>query len=247
MAQILTLQPQRPPRPFLSRLADRLRHGLLTQEILDRLARAGIVIYPYLIVVESASLGTLAPSDAGYGTRPLTARDAAAVSRITLLKTASTTAGAIAARMQQALCLGAFTGRELVGYTWIGFEGLPTPGSGRQWLFEFRPNEACVFDLYVIPAHRGQRLSVVLRDAVSRALEERGCTRVYSVRLAFNRATRRFQARVGAQEAELRVYLHLRLGRLPGIDFRLRRLGPATGAPSVKRIAARRKRAAPSA
>lgn len=247
MAQILTLQPPQPRRPFLSRLADRLRHGLLTQEILDRLARAGLVIYPYVVVVESASLGTLVPSETGYVMRPLTARDAAAVSRITLLKTASTTAAAIAARMQQALCLGAFVGRELVGYTWIGFDGLPTPGSGRQWLFEFRPGEACVFDLYVVPAHRGQRLSVVLRDAVARALEERGCTRLYSVRLAFNRATRRFQARLGAQEAELRIYLHLRLGRLPGIDLRLRRLGPATGAPRVKRIAAHHKRAAASA
>jgi GNAT superfamily N-acetyltransferase len=230
-------QPGGGPRPWLARLLERMRHGLLEQEILDRLARLGIVCYPYFVSVESARPRGASPSADGYELRVLAPADAAEISRITLLKTRSTTPQALAARMAHALCLGAFADGALVGYTWVGFDGLPTPGSGRQWLFRLEPDEACLFDLYVVPAHRGQRLAALLRHRVTDILERRGCRRAYSVSLAFNRATRRFKARIGAREAELRLYLHLRWRRLPGIDLRLRRFGFPIAAPRAKLVA----------
>jgi GNAT superfamily N-acetyltransferase len=242
MANTLTLHPPEPPRPWHARLAERIRHGLLMQEILDRLARLGLVIYPYFLTAEPASVGALAPDETGYETRTLTTGDAAEVSRITLLKTSATTTAATAARMERALCVGAFADGELVGYTWIGFDGVPTPGSGRQWLFMLRPDEVCLFDLYVVPAHRGRRVASVLRDYVSRLLDERSCRRGYSVSLAFNRSTKRFKARVGVRELDLRLYLHLRWGRLPGLDVRVWRYrGVAhTDTPLVKLVRPRR-------
>jgi GNAT superfamily N-acetyltransferase len=213
-----------------------MRHGLLEQEILDRLARIGIVCYPYFVSTEPAVPSFAPPSQDGYRLRTLAPADAADISRITLLKTSATTTAAIAARMAHAVCVGAFAGGELVAYTWIGFDGVPTPGSGRQWLFGFKPDEACLFDLYVVPAHRGQRIAMLLRDRVTGILVHRGCRRAYSVSLAFNRATRRFKARIGSREVELRLYLHLRWGRLPGVDIRLRRFGPPLAAPRLKRI-----------
>ncbi|MGH8259202.1 MAG: GNAT family N-acetyltransferase [Steroidobacteraceae bacterium] len=239
MAQSLMLRPPHSGASILARVIQRLRHGLLTQEILDRLARAGIVIYPYFIAVEAANPGPLAPPDPRYDLRTLTAADAPAVSFVTRLKTHGTSVPALAARMQRAKCIGAFTDGKLVGYTWIGYDGLPIPASGRRWLFMLAPEETVLFDLYVAPEHRGNRLAALLRDAVTRVLEADGCTRAYTVRLAFNRATRRFQRRFAVHDAELRLYLHLRLARLPGIDLRLRRFGAAIRAPGVRRVPAR--------
>ncbi|MGH8258918.1 MAG: GNAT family N-acetyltransferase [Steroidobacteraceae bacterium] len=240
MASSITLQTRRPRRPWLARLIERMRHGLLEQEILDRLARSGVICYPYFVSVEPAVLSRAAPGGDGYQLRTLTQADAAEISRITLLKTSATTTAAMAARMEHAVCIGAFADRELVAYTWIGFDGLPTPGSGRQWLFRFRPDEACLFDLYVVPEHRGQRIAMLLRDYTTRVLEQRKCRTAYSVSLAFNRATRRFKGRIGVREAELRLYLHLRWGRLPGVDVRLRRFGLTIAAPRAKRVSRRR-------
>lgn len=240
MAQSLMLRPPHSGRSIFARILDRLRHGLLMQELLDRLARLGVVIYPYFIAVEPANPGRLAAPDPRYALRPLTPADAPAISAVTLLKTQGNSAAALAGRMERALCVGAFMSGALIGYAWMGFDGLPIPASGRRWLFLLAPDETVIFDLYVSPEHRGNRVAGLLRDEITRALETRGCARAYTVRLAFNRATRRFQSRFAVRDAELRLYVHLRLGRLPGVDLRLRRLGPPTvAAPGIKRVPAR--------
>jgi hypothetical protein len=227
-------------RPWLARLWGRLRHGVLAQEMLDRLARAGLVIYPYFVVVEALSQEHEASRDmAAYVLRELGADDAAAVSAITLLKTRATGAEAVAARMTRARCFGAFANGKLVGYNWIGIDGVPTPGSGRQWLFMLGANEACLFDTYVVPAHRGQRLAAILRGHAHRMLREAGFKKFYSVTLAFNRASRRAKRRFGSREVELRWYLHVRVGRLPGIDVRLWRRPPYPPSPWIKLVKAR--------
>jgi GNAT superfamily N-acetyltransferase len=136
--------------------------------------------------------------------------------------------------MTRARCIGAFADGKLVGYNWIGVDGVPTPSSGRQWLFMLDAGEACLFDMYVVPAHRGQRLAAILRGKVQRMLRDGGFKKFYSVTLAFNRASRRFKARLGAREVELRWYLHLRIGRLPGFDLRLWRRQPYTPSPWIK-------------
>lgn len=241
MAQTLMLRPPHSGSSILTRLLSRLRHGLLTQEVLDRLARLGVVIYPYFVAVEPANPGRLAPPDPRYLLRPLTPADAPAISAVTRLKTQGNSTAALAARMARAKCIGAFIDGELVGYTWMGFDGLPIPASGRRWLFMLSPEETVLFDLYVAPEHRGNRLASLLRDEVTRTLEARGCTRAYTVRLAFNRATRRFQRRFAVRDVELRLYLHLRIARLPGIDLRLRRLGPAIPSRGARLVPARRR------
>jgi GNAT superfamily N-acetyltransferase len=227
-------------RPWIARLWVRVRHGVLAQEILDRLARAGLVVYPYFVVFETVSQEHEESRDTGpYTLRELGADDAAAVSDITLLKTRANRAEFVAARMTRARCIGAFADGKLVGYNWIGVDGVPTPGSGRQWLFMLDAGEACLFDMYVVPAHRGQRLAAILRGKVQRMLREGGFKKFYSVTLAFNRASRRFKARLGAREVELRWYLHVRIGRLPGFDVRLWRRRPHTPSPWIKLVKSR--------
>jgi hypothetical protein len=53
----------------------RWRNGLLLQELLDRLAAAGIIVYPYFLVLETAATSDDSDAEAQYYVRRLGAAD----------------------------------------------------------------------------------------------------------------------------------------------------------------------------
>lgn len=226
---------------LFQRIRRKHRHGVLLQEILDQTARRGVVFYPYYVSMEQLLVqsGGSSSDTVPCEVRLLTPADAPELESITLLKTRITSAGAVAARMKQARCAGTFVNGELVAYCWIGHDGLPIPGSGRQWLYQFEPQDICLFDVYVAPAYRGKRIAEAQRRFILALLAEQGVKRIFSAVLAFNNASRRYKNRFGVLELELRLYLHLRLWRLPGIDLRLWRKDASVPTPRLRLVAAR--------
>lgn len=218
--------------PLVQRLLGRLRHGLLTQEVLDRLARAGLVIYPYYIVLEPlpAEPPALPPR---CTVRSLTAGDAAEMARISVRPSGE---GEIVARMDQTACWGIFCDGQLAGYSWASLRQLPVPGSFGQAALELESDEAYLFNIYVAPPYRGMRLAGMLRSALQHDLARLGRRRFYSVTLAFNRSSRRFKSRLGARELELRIFMRLKAGSLPGLDVRIWRRAPHLKSPRVQRV-----------
>jgi ribosomal protein S18 acetylase RimI-like enzyme len=220
-------------RLLLQRLLGRLRHGLLIQEVLDRLGLAGLVIYPYYIVLEPQPAG---PPPALYPrctVRSLVPGDAAEMTHISVRPSSEEE---FVARMAHAAGLGIFYEGKLAGYSWASLLRLPIPGSSGQALFELEPDEAYLFDIYVAPAYRGMRLAGLLRSALQHDLARLGRRRLYSLTLAFNRSSRRFKSRLGARETELRIYVHLKIGSLSGLDVRLWRREPHLKSPRLRRV-----------
>lgn len=202
---------------FLQRLKGRVKHGLLTQEILDRAGRLGLLLMPYTIVDESPGLslnvGTGSPS---YTVRPLTADDMPLLAN---LPGRERDVEKILARLNDAECLGIFVDDALAGYSWSRFDQIL---HARQiQLHTLGPDEAYLFDLYIVKAYRGLGIAHVLRQQLYRHLAAKGIKRFYSISLYFNRSTRKFKARLGASEMELRVLLKLR--SIVSMDFRLKR------------------------
>lgn len=219
---------------MLQRFIGRLRYGLLMQEVLDRLARAGLIIRPYFIVIESAAIESDPVSDPRCTLRMLTSADAAAIKEISIQHSAEQ---ALIGRFSQpgATCLGIFYDGELAGYTWARRDAVPVPSSFGQPLFQLRAHEAYLFGMFVTPRRRGLRLAGILRRGMLRELTRRAGTQLfYSVSLALNRSTRRFKSRLAAQEVELR--LCLKLGSQAGIDLRLWRREPHLRSPRFKRV-----------
>lgn len=223
----------------MQRLLGRVRHGLVMQELLDRLARWGFVVYPYLITAErSTDMGP--PAQTAHRVRPLRPADAAEMARIAIRKVSEDT---IVNGLSRARCIGIFHENQLAGYTWVAVQTLPVPGSNGVALFQLQPDEVYLFDMYINPAYRGARLAPLLRAHALRDLVNEGRRHCYSITLLFNRSSRRFKARLGAREVELRVYLHLRFGSLPGVDLRLWRRRPHLRTPFLKRVPLARKTA----
>lgn len=220
-------------RSLPERLLGRIRHGLLIQEVLDRLAHAGLVIYPYYIVLEPLPAEPPPALDRRCTVRSLVAEDAAEIARISVRPTGE---GAIVARMDHSACLGIFFDGQLAGYTWAGLQQLPIPASFGEALFGLDSDEAYLFDIYVAPPYRGMRLAGLLRSRLQHDLARLGRHRFYSITLAFNRSSRRFKSRLGARELELRIFVRLLAWSLPGLDLRLWRREPHLKSPRLKRV-----------
>jgi hypothetical protein len=223
-------------RQLWRRLVGRLRYGLLMQELLDRLVRVGIIVYPYFVVVEPTS-GEVPPPDLASrcSFRMLRHDDADEVVRVF---TERISAPAFLELLSRVECLGVFYDGRLAGYTWVRLDKVPIPAGLGQTVFELQPDEAYLFDMYVASPYRGLRLAGFLRQAMQSELIARGRTRFYSLTLAFNRASRLFKRRLGAREVELRIQLRLRLASLPGCDLRLWRRQPHVRSAWVRLIPA---------
>jgi GNAT superfamily N-acetyltransferase len=212
-------------KEFLHRLHGRLQHGLLIQEILDRVAKSGLVFYPYLLMMEAPDRpGSDGASPQGFSTRLLTQEDIPVIA--TIIERWRHKRGAadeLQDRLRSGqLGIGLFLGSEFIGHTWCTVNYCMS--IFKRKLFKLNPNEAYIFDTYIIPPYRGQGLAVCLRRALFAALVEEGRCTFYNVSLLFNASTRRFKTRLGSKEIELRLYLRfLGLGEW---DLLLRRYLP---------------------
>jgi GNAT superfamily N-acetyltransferase len=193
------------------------------QDLLDGLGHVGLVIRPYFVNAEFGPHEDAPSLPEQCSVRRLTVADVKEMILITLRPPSTTD---LASSVEKYYCLGLFHEGELAAYAWANTRGVPVPDSGGAKLFELTANEAYLFDMYVIPRFRGTRLAGTLAQSMHSQLINLGHHHFYSLTIAFNRSARRFKARLGAREMELRLYLHLRWGRLSGVDIRLRRWGP---------------------
>src|SRR5690606_35226299 len=181
-------------RDLAVRLRERLRYGLVTQEVLDRLARKGLVFYPYDILQESIrGISDIeVPATAGdVRVAPLGPED---VDLVANLPCRPLSPRLIAERVKQSQGFGVFINRELAGYTWVNFRKVPIPLNGGV-LFELDSRGAYLFDMYIARAHRGKRFAPWLRRRCNEQLIQSGRDRIYSISLVFNSSTRRFKSR----------------------------------------------------
>jgi GNAT superfamily N-acetyltransferase len=227
-------------RQLWQRLLGRLRYGLLIQEMLDRLARAQVFIYPYFVVLEPAGTEPPAAADARCSFRLLRAADVDEVTRVLVGRITEEVFLELLTRTE---CLGVFYDGKLAGYTWVRLDMVAVPEGLGQPVFVLHPDEAYLFDMYVASPYRGLQLAGILRQSMQSELKRRGRTRFYSLTLAFNRSSQRFKARLGAQQLELRILLHLRIASLPGCDLRLWRRRPHLRSVWARRIPAAAKAA----
>jgi GNAT superfamily N-acetyltransferase len=189
----------------------------VTQEILDWMAKAGVLFYPYVVVEEphlprpelEAALGR-------FTLRQLFAEDAAVIASLPCrpLDEAETRQ-----RLARRECFGLFDGHRLLGYTWAKFDCIGSAGHSRDRIGALPPDSAYLFDAYVARAARGLKAAPLLRHAVQTRLAARGCRRFFSITLMFNSSSRRFKQKLGAVEFETRIIF----GRPAGtaLDLRL--------------------------
>jgi GNAT superfamily N-acetyltransferase len=126
----------------------------------------------------------------------------------------------IQSRLEYADCIGAYVGDALAGYTWARYDRVAM-SRGRIKLHQLASDEAYLFDMYVDKDFRGMALAPLLRHRLYVHLSGKGVQHFYSITAYFNRSSRKFKAKLGAREFELRIAV--RLWSFLNADFLLRR------------------------
>ena len=214
---------------ILDRFRARLKHGLLTQEILDRLAQIGVCAYPYFLVRElPLKRPELAEGAEGLDSRFLEPAELIDVSKIPqrpqdLVR--------LEGRLRNGGCFGIFEAGKLAAYSWYSSKRIPT-AIGGHLLCELPGNTLYLYDAYVRPEFRGRQIAGLMRHQLHQALAMQGATSFISITLAFNKSSRRFKSKLGAEEFEMRFLFTI--ARLGGLDMRLSRSQKFIEAPRIK-------------
>jgi hypothetical protein len=212
-------QPEmRNTRSHWTRFKNRFSYGLLTQELLDRLAKLGLILYPYYVVREMPILRPeYETNNIDFEARFL---DESELSMVSDIPERPRELDRIRARLEHGNCFGVWVKGEFAAYSWYSSKDVPAAVGGAA-LCPLPPNTLYLYDAFVRPRFRGKQVAGFMRHKLHNALRSNGAECCVSISLAFNKSTRRFKAKLGAEETEFRFLIAL--NNFGGFDLRIRR------------------------
>jgi len=181
-----------------------LQHGLFAQHVIERLARVGVTLDPYVLFREgvrphqSAWPGLASEFPSSLLRPSEVAAVAACVSR---------TEKQIQARLDKGhLCIVVKNGERIAGYTWADLDEVNDAACD----YELGPSDAYLYDAFIAPEFRGRSLAPYVRVESYRHLRQAGRQTFYSISDRFNRPAIRFKEKLNAEP--IRLYLRVKLG-----------------------------------
>ncbi len=180
----------------MTRIVEKLKYSTWLRLFFDFLAKMGIRITPYFVAQEkpgAGALGGMADGFEAFRFRVLTPGDMAGLSRI---PGRSITERHLIQRLEKGhFCFGLMKGGDIVAFSWVN----PQEGRSELCSFALRTHEAYFYDLYTVPAWRGNRLALHMRYHAYRYLFRQGLTEFYSVHDALNTPAVKFKQKLQAR------------------------------------------------
>jgi hypothetical protein len=191
---------------YLKQIRIKARYSHPLRLFFDAVAKLGLRITPYYVVLEGLFGGTLPafekPLD-GFAHGYFEAPDMPAVARIPGRRLPLE---ALIERLDRGQrCYGVkYEGRP-VAFNWFDFEKFRFD----QYEFRLQPNEACLYDAFTDMDFRGRGLVPYIRYQSYKELERLGRGRIYSGSDYFNTSSLRFKQKLNAKLIELHLVVIL--------------------------------------
>ena len=181
-------------------IKSKMRYGGLPRLFFDALARIGITIEPYYIVMEGLfgqpPSSELTTRFKDYDVSLLTADDMKAIAAIPEKEESESQ---LLGRLNKGnLCVGIKHNSYLVGFTWCDLKEFSLKGNEKP----LKPDEAYLFDAYTLIPYRGKGIAPYIRYQCYQQLAVMGKTRLYSVSGAFNVSSLKFKQKLNAKIRE---------------------------------------------
>jgi ribosomal protein S18 acetylase RimI-like enzyme len=186
-------------------LPNAIRHGLVTQRVIERLKRIGIHFNPYYLLREGVRPHqTDWPELASeFPTSVLDPADAALITACHPHRHIDD----VRARLDKGhLCIVLNHGTHIAGFTWADFDEVNDSACD----YLLGSDEAYLYDAYIAPEHRGRGLAPYMRTESYRHLRQAGRHTFYSISDYFNTPAIRFKQKLNAEFA--RLYLQINVG-----------------------------------
>ena len=191
---------------FLKRIWLKARYSSFFRLIFDGLARLGIRITPFYIVLEGLFNGNLQHLEAGfdeYVTGFLGPEDMKTIFSIPGIKL---TEAKLLQRLREGKkCLGVKSHGELVAFTWCDFDQCDE----KFHKFLLKDDEAYLFDAYTLMPFRGKGIAPYMRYQCYKELAKSGRHKLYSLSFYVNTSSLKFKKKLNAKFLELRLSVDL--------------------------------------
>lgn len=182
-------------------------YGFVVRILIDGLAKLGLRIEPYYLVVEGIASRNLLPEAETFAECEFGFLGAQDMKAIAALPDRRFSEEDLLRRLEEGeKCFGAKYRGAVVAFSWCNFTECAFE---THRLFSLRNDEAYLFDAYTVEAFRGQGIAPYLRSRWYQELEKLGRTRCYSITVALNAAAAQFKKKLQAQVVELRVFVEV--------------------------------------
>ena len=187
---------------FLSRFLNKLRYSSFLRIVLDGIAKFGIRIFPYYIVLEGLTNKSMSHLESGFDEYEfcfLSPRDMKTISSI---PGRTFTEESLLQRLQNGQkCFGVRHHGELVAFTWCDFNQC-----NFKWhKFLLKDNEAYLFDAHTLMSFRGKGIAPYIRYQCYKELAKSGRRKLYSISECVNTPAIKLKNKLNAKTIELRL------------------------------------------
>ena len=192
---------------ILKRAWNKIQYGMVLQVLRDYLAKIGIEITPYYLLMEKPSDGASVEPQGDFSEYSL------AFFGPDEIKVMATIPGREYILEEYMLsnlkkgkkCLGMKYKGQIACFTWFDFEECSFKGTK----FSLKENEVYLFDLYTLKSFRGRNLAPYLRYHSYKILTSMGKDAYYSITEWYNRPSLRFKKKLDARFLKLRLNIEL--------------------------------------
>ncbi|MEZ4802420.1 MAG: hypothetical protein R2797_06570 [Gelidibacter sp.] len=195
-----------------------IRHGLLLQGLRHAVAKIGIDIMPYYWVQEEATVSekpVLKSTDQHFAFKSLDSDEI----KTLLEKSDILNQEKISQSLKQGQeCVGLVHNGDVAAYMFVELKDFIF----KNRVFEIKPNEAYLLNMFTFDDFRGMNLAPYLRYFSYRYLEEKGITTKYSISNYFNKSAIRFKEKLNSKH--LKLYMNIELFKTLQWHFTLRKL-----------------------
>ncbi|MGR3319886.1 MAG: GNAT family N-acetyltransferase [Candidatus Anammoxibacter sp.] len=191
---------------FWDRTKNKLRYSSFLRLILDGIAKTGIRIFPYYIVLEGLTNTGMPHLESGFDEYELCFLSPQDMKAISFIPGRNFTEEYLLQRLQNGQkCFGVKYRGEIAAFTWCNFDWC----TSNWYKFPLEDNEAYLFDAYTLMSFRGKGLAPYIRYQCYKELVKFGRDKLYSISECVNTPSIKVKKKLNAKFHELRLSIEL--------------------------------------
>ncbi len=196
---------------FCERFKNKLRYSSFLRIVLDGIAKTGIRINLYYIVLEGLFNRSIPHLETGFDEYELCFLSQKDMKTISSIPGRNFTEVSLLQRLQNnQTCFGVKYRGELAAFTWCDFvEYKCMESKCNEHRFLLKENEAYLFDAYTLMPFRGKGIAPYIRYQCYKELYKMGRHRLYSISDYLNTPSIRFKMKLDAKLLDLYLYIGL--------------------------------------
>lgn len=184
----------------------KLQYGGYARLFFDALARIGILISPYYVVMEGLSNKSYPNLEKGLKDYDVTFLESEDMEAISAIPGREESEEELLNRLEKGdLCLGIKQNRDLAAFTWCNLTEFAVKGNKKP----LKPDEAYLYDAYTLASFRGRGLAPFIRYQLYKELAKLGKQKLYSVSGSLNKSSLRFKKKLNAMIIEKHMYIEI--------------------------------------